>query len=440
MCTNLRKELIFELTKTNKEKLFQMTTITELCPVLQALLSETANWLAKETGFIQRERQVTGAGFAQSAVLGWLNRPDATRSQLHHAALTSGMPISLQGLDKRFTPKAVEFMRALVVEALKEVLSSEAPKPIFSQFKGVYLTDCSQTIVGSRREKLAVRLELQHGQLQVSLEEVNTHDQRTQVVEQPLPEGALHIADLGFFKLKRFKAWNEQGIYWLSRFKVGTRLYDPNGQALDLFACLSQPQSDTVYLPVQVGKQDRVAAYLVAQRVSEAVLDSRQAQFKELRRRQHPVSSAKIALSEWTIYLTSIPDLTFEQAHTLARSRWQIELVFKLWKSHAHLTHSRSDDPYRQQGEFYAKLLAVLISHWILLVTGWQHLTLSPVQALSVIRNYAFTFLKALSLACSLATILIDIQHDLRYIGHHSPRRKVPLAFQLWRDFDLFSA
>ena len=110
MCTNLRKELNFALTKTNKEKLFQMTTIAELCPVLQGLLIETANRLAKETGFIQRERQLTGAGFAQSTVLGWLNQPDCSRSQLHHAAVKSGMQISLQGFDKRFSTRAVVFM------------------------------------------------------------------------------------------------------------------------------------------------------------------------------------------------------------------------------------------------------------------------------------------------------------------------------------------
>jgi len=440
MCTNLRKELNFALTKTNKEKLFQMTTITELCPVLQGLLIETANRLAKETGFIQRERQLTGAGFAQSTVLGWLNQADCSRSQLHHAAVKSGMQISLQGFDKRFSTRAVVFMRQLVVEALKEILSSESPKPIFSQFKGVYLTDCSQTIAGDRREKLAVRLELQQGHLQMALEEANTNDQRTSVVEQSLPTGALHIADLGFFNLKRFKRWSEQAVHWLSRFKIGTWLYDEAGQALDLLACLKQHPTDTLCLSVQVGKRDRVAAYLVAQRVSESVLGNRQAQFKELRRRQHPVSANKVALAEWTIYLTSVPDLTFEQAHTLARSRWQIELVFKLWKSHAHLTHSRSTDPARQQCEFYAKLLAVLISHWILLVTGWSHLALSAVQALSVIRNYAFAFLGSVSLLSQLEALLVNIQHDLCYVGHHSSRYKVPLAFQLWRDFDLFPA
>ena len=396
--------------------------------------------MAQETGFIRRQRPITGAGFAQSLVFGWLQQPEATRSQLHHAAIQTGMEISLQGLDKRFTESAVVFMRELVLEALKEILKSETPKPILAQFKGIYLTDCSQTLLGVQREKLAVRLELQQGQLQVSLEEARTHDQRTAIMEQAMTEGALHIGDLGFFNLKRFKAWNAQGLYWLSRLKVGTWLYDDMGQALNLLERLNQQTSNTLYLSVQIGKRDRVSACLVAQRVSDTVYQQRQMQFKELRRRQHPISALKLALAQWTIYVTSVPDLTFEQAHTLARSRWQIELVFKLWKSHAHLTRSRSALSVPQRCEFYAKLLAVLISHWILLVTGWQHIALSMVQALCVIRTYAFALLRALSLSRPFKLLLTAIQHDLALVGHLASRRKKPLSFQSWRDFDLLSA
>lgn len=416
-----------------------MTTIAELCPIIQCLLTETANRLAEETGFIRRKRQVSGASFAQSTVLGWLNNPNATRKQLHHAAMQTGMDISLQGLDKRFTPEAVVFMRALLEEGLKLVLSSAHPKACFRSFEEVYLTDCSQTRVGDKEEKLAVRLGLKHGQMQLTLEAAHTHDQRTQVMTHTMSAGALHIADLGFFNLKRFQTWNEQGVYWLSRFKVGTWLYDQAGQPLDLLTTLSQPSQEQVTFPVQVGKRQRLGAYLVAQRVSDAVYQQRQAQFKELRRRQHPVSALKETLAQWTIYLTSIPHLTFEQAHILARSRWQIELLFKLWKSHARLTHSRSANPLRQQCEFYAKLVAILIAHWLLLVSGWHHLHLSAVQALQVIRPHVFRLLRAFSCVARLNRILHDIQHDLGRSGYGSSRRLAPSASQLWLLFDASS-
>jgi hypothetical protein len=62
------------------------------------------NW--QKTGFIQRARKITGAGFAQTLVLGGLAQPAATRKQLHHSATQAGMAVSVQGLDQRFTAQA----------------------------------------------------------------------------------------------------------------------------------------------------------------------------------------------------------------------------------------------------------------------------------------------------------------------------------------------
>jgi len=59
-----------------------MTTITELSEKLQQLFTWQADWLAKQTGFVQRERVVSGSGFAQALVSGGLAEPQGTRKQL----------------------------------------------------------------------------------------------------------------------------------------------------------------------------------------------------------------------------------------------------------------------------------------------------------------------------------------------------------------------
>jgi hypothetical protein len=79
------------------------------------------------------------------------------------------------------------------------------------------------------------------------------------------------------------------------------------------------------------------------------------------------------------IYLTTIPELTFDAAHRLTRSRWQIELLFKLWKSPAGWLRSRSADPIRQPVEGSATRLGLLIAHWTLLVAAGQPDTLGTV-------------------------------------------------------------
>jgi hypothetical protein len=329
----------------------------------------------------------------------------------------------------------VQFMRELLTEGLCHLVQSEAHDVILPQFKGVYLTDCTRLVWGEAGEKLALRLELQRGQLQACLTALNQHDQRAEIVERALPSGALHLGDLGFFKLERFQRWNDEGVSWLTRYKTGTQLTTAEGARVDLSAVLTGDAP--VSLAVRVGTRASVAAFLLAAPLTEEAFSKRQARLQdEARRGKRTLSPAQTALMGWTIYLTNLPDLSFAQAATLARTRWQIELLFKLWKSHGHLLHSRSANPLRQQCEGYAKLLGVVIAHWTLLVAGWQHDRLSAVDALRILR----THLPLLQRAFTYAHLFRDVFHwlslDLRAAPPFPKRRKTPLAFQLWRDFD----
>ena len=347
------------------------------------------------------------------------------------------MRVSTQGLEQRFKASAVTFMKALLEAGLEQMVSSEAGRTLLPQFNGVYLTDCTRLEWKEAGVKIAVRWELQHGQLQARLAPLRQNDQKTAIIDAPLPRGALHLGDLGFFKLSRFKKWNEQEVYWLSRFKVGTTLYSRDGTPLDLPKYLATAQ-EPVVIPVHVGGKARVAAFLVAAPTPEDAYAKRLARLQEQARLdQRPLSAQQADLARWTIYLTNIPELTFAQAHLLARTRWQIELLFKLWKSQGKVLSSRSLDPIRQQCEGYAKLLGVLVAHWLLLVSGWQHDALGALDALRIVRAHASLFMRAFTQP-SLWTTLFSWLHDaLERCSPLSKRRKVPLAFQLWQDFDL---
>lgn len=380
---------------------------------------------------------MSGAGFAQTLVLGGLAQPEATRKQQQQTAAQVGMRVSTQGLEQRFTAAAVAFMRGLLEAGLAQLVSSEQSRTLLPSFKGVYVTDCTRLEWAAGGVKLAVRWELQQGQLQASLGELRQHDQKSGIIDQPLPAGALHLGDLGFFKLARFQQWNEQGVYWLTRFKVGTRLYTEQGEALELEQYLAN-YDQSVVIPVQVGSKERVDAYLVAARIPKAAYAKRLARLREQARLdQRPLSTRQLALAGWTIYLTNIPALTFEQAHLLARTRWQIELLFKLWKSHGKILHSRSADPLRQQAEGFAKLLGVVVAHWLLLVSSWQDQSLGAVDALRIIRTHIPFLYRAFAQPSLWASLFDWLREDLRASARLSKRRKTPLAFQLWQEFDL---
>ena len=85
-------------------------------------------------------------------------------------------------------------------------------------------------------------------------------------------------------------------------------------------------------------------------------------------------SAAYLEFLGWTLFVTNCTaeELTWKTVVIWYRARWQIELLFQLWKSHNGL------ERYREQATalerlalIYAKLLGVLLQHWLLLASCW---------------------------------------------------------------------
>jgi IS4 transposase len=56
-----------------------------------------------------------------------------------------------------------------------------------------------------------------------------------------------------------------------------------------------------------------------------------------------------LAWCDWNFLITNVESekLNLEAYFLLYGVRWQIELLFKLWKTHGRLVHSRSENPQR---------------------------------------------------------------------------------------------
>ncbi len=86
-------------------------SVTQQAELLQQILGQEADQLARETEFIQRERAFSGADFAQALILGWLQRPDERVEGFVQILGRREVTITAAGLSQRFTPKAATFMQ-----------------------------------------------------------------------------------------------------------------------------------------------------------------------------------------------------------------------------------------------------------------------------------------------------------------------------------------
>jgi hypothetical protein len=112
---------------------------------------------------------------------------------------------------------------------------------------------------------------------------------------------------------------------------------------------------------------------------------------KQARAKGKTVGKRRLAWCAWTVFITNVPAdrLTVAELLTLVRARWQIELLIKRWKSHGTVDESRSQKPYRVLCDVYAKLLAMIVQHWLFLVNLWAYPDRSLVKAAKTIRRRA---------------------------------------------------
>lgn len=288
--------------------------------------------------------------------------------------------------------------------------------------------------------KLGVRLDLLGGTLTGPLLDTGrTHDRASAIAAVPVPPGALRLADLGFWALTDLADLSAHDCCWLSRLQAGTvvRLADGSDRPLD--AVLAATTAADLEVPVTLGRTAQVPARLLAQRVPPDVAATRRRRLKaDAKRRGHGIRQTTVARADWLLLVTNVPAdrLSLAEATVLARARWQIELLFKLWKQHGHIDETRSADPWRLLCEVYTKLIAMVIQHWTLLLGCWHHPTRSLVNAAATVRRFAVSLARALSARPRLRQTLATLCTCLAGGGRMPRRSTRPTLAQLLLDCD----
>ncbi len=243
--------------------------------------------------------------------------------------------------------------------------------------------------------------------------------------------GSWRIADLGDFSLVERVKLDQPGNFWWSRRRHDTLLATLDGKPRSLVELAftgtkTKANRRRLELEVLLGEPP-LPARLLLERVPAAVAAKRRAPVNTRGRNQGPAPSRNsLAWGEFTRLITNVPKrrLHFAAALVWYVARWQIELLFKLWKSHAKLGTSRSQKPWRILGEIYAKLLAVLVQHWVILLGCWNHPNRSLIKAAQVIRDLAPLLAVSFGRLSKLTEVLRVILNCLNHGCRQPSRRK----------------
>jgi hypothetical protein len=435
-----------------------MTIVATVAQTLQALLGPVAQRLADQHRLIRRQRRFSATTLLQTFVLGYLHKPTARVADLAATAEALGVRVSPQAVEARFQPAlqhalydlwqhaAAQLVRATpravaLLQRFTHVLVGDSTSIALTDALADTYPGCGGTGTAGRAAlKIQVQWDLLAGTLTHAAIEPGTQaDATSSSATRPPPAGSLVLYDLGYFHLDRFADWNRRGVRWISR-GLSRLTITLDGRSRDLIDWLATQRSRRIDRTIVVGA-NRVPCRLIALRLPPALAARRRrvAIKKAAKKKGRRPSRHHLASCAWTIYLTNCPasQLASHEVEVLYRLRWQIELLFKLWKSHNHLADHRHTDPVRQMIELLARLIAVLVQHWLLLTSGWDDPQLSLVKATRRIRERMPLLIEAMADRPRLEAVLHRLVEAIRHHCRLNTRRRQPNAAQLLQNPEL---
>ena len=439
-----------------------MNIIQTVSCALQKNLDEELDELARECKVVIRQRAFTGRTLLLMIVVTLLHKPNATWADFHLTAARLGLQVTQTAIEKRFAAgqPLVNFLHAVLERALKQTLAADPSSvELLQQFTAVLIGDATTVSLpdeladlfagcggseGTSRAalKLQVLWDLRTGQLvQLHIEPGRASDAKSPIASADVKAGSLLVFDLGYFDLSRFAALDAQGAKFISRLLHGTDIYNPEGEFLNLLTYLRGQTTGLVDQEILLGASTRLRCRLVGIRVPEEVANRRRQQAREKAAKKGRQPTAEyLELLGWSLFVTncSVADLTWKAVVVLYRARWQIELLFKLWKSHNRLAkHREGATALEVLAVFYAKLLGVLLQHWILVATAWSNDRRSLFKAAHALAEMVKEILLALRDSAALEAALLRLRDLIQKLGGTTNRTNEPSHAQLLDDPDL---
>lgn len=213
----------------------------------------------------------------------------------------------------------------------------------------------------------------------------------------------MYLSDLGYFAVKRFQQIGQQQAYFLSRYDLQTACFDAEtGERLDLLAWLKAQTTTCLETEWLIGAEAKLRCRVIVVKLPQEVADRRRQKAREqARRKGRTLSPRHLELLGWNIYITNVPEamLSLRQVLVMYSVRWQVELIFKVWKSQAALDRVAGRRRERILTELYAKLIGTVIFDFLIAPFRLVEHELRRVKVHHIIQHYV------LRLAMSLGSI-----------------------------------
>jgi len=305
------------------------------------------------------------------------------------ASEVCGLKIAKQSIDGRFTGEAVAFVLDVLKEVLERQLSKVFCADFLPQFNQVCIKDSTKFNVDNRLHehfkgsggrlvtKACVCIQYEYDLRGGKILDLNvTEGVRNDAIDAAETKGKINtddliLRDLGYYNLSVLTGFANAGAFFISRLNVSTLIYDlgqtDNLEFKKLYAHMRKLKLTSCEKQVLVGKKDREELRLIVAIVPEQVYEERIKKVnKKNKAKGYTTSDDYKARCRFNLFITNVPtdNISLEEIMLLYRLRWQVELMFKNWKSICAI--------HKLQPMKYERFACLLFAKLILIVVNLQ--------------------------------------------------------------------
>lgn len=338
-----------------------------------------------------------------------------------------GVKLSKEALHKRFTPQCAQFFKELIAQQLNSLFPFSKSKASQSYFKGIKIKDstsfslpdnCNGSYPGYGnfgKQNGLMRIQYEYDLMNsnwesISLTNLMENDQKNsnESLDTIISE-VLYIRDLGYVTPKYLKAIINTSAYFLNRLPPQAGIYTPDQQRItwkSIDEKFKKIKTDSLSLDVCIYEKHLIPCRLIIQRINDTEY------VKRLKHAQNLAKSRGLGVTDehkircrYNTYITNVEQevLPDEQVRNVYYLRWQIELVFKTWKSFFGINRVKKVKKERFECQILAQLLWIMIN-WKLFAICKNH---AQKQSPSVYISLIKFFKRCLMFSGSLREVII---------------------------------
>ena len=294
-----------------------------------------------------------------------------------------GIKLRKQSLDERFSERAVVFVKTvlcrLICEQFSEMLYCEeflkecnhvrikdstifkVPSELSNHYRGIRGSEAGISI--------QYEFDLKTGKfLDLTVTQAVRNDQRDAgETSGNMEKGDLIIRDLGYFSTQVLEKIGKNEAFFLSRLHSSTAVYDENNVEIDfkkLRVFMTENGIEKCERQVFIGK-DRLPVRLIIGLVPPEVYQERiRRKQKEEKIRGYQMKERTKFLCYFNLFVTNMDaeKLPLEKIMPLYGFRWQIELMFKNWKSVFSIHSLQKMKEERYITMLYTRLILIVVN------------------------------------------------------------------------------